>query len=184
MLDLLGKATFTAEQISAIGTALDSYGLKNMPAFRKIGGILAEELPIDEAEFHAAILAINLALDENDAKKTLKTLQNPSACLTEVDQEASKKYHLVLKASKEHKMNNRQNLDGDFYEENLAQEEIQSHLDKINQLLALEKIENCVKNGDFEGLKFALNNKYLSLGVPIKMNLMEKYGNELLKGNF
>ena len=37
MLDLLGKATFTAEQISAMRSALDQYGLP-MPQFRRIGG--------------------------------------------------------------------------------------------------------------------------------------------------
>ena len=37
MLDLLGKAIFTAEQISAMRSALDQYGLP-MPQFRRIGG--------------------------------------------------------------------------------------------------------------------------------------------------
>ena len=37
MLDLTGKATFTAEQISAMRSALDDYGLP-MPQFRRIGG--------------------------------------------------------------------------------------------------------------------------------------------------
>ena len=34
----------------------------------------------------------------------------------------------------------------DAYDELLTQEEIQTHIDKINQLLALEKIEECVKS--------------------------------------
>ena len=42
--------------------ALDQYGLA-MPSFKKIGGILAEELPYDEAAVHAAIIAINDALE-------------------------------------------------------------------------------------------------------------------------
>ena len=37
MLDLTGKATFTAEQISAMRSALDDFGLP-MPQFRRIGG--------------------------------------------------------------------------------------------------------------------------------------------------
>ena len=71
MLDLLGKATFTADQISAMKSALDAYGIP-MPQFRRIGGILAEELPVDEAAFHAAIMAINNALDGPDHFATLK----------------------------------------------------------------------------------------------------------------
>ena len=84
MLDLMGKATFTAEQISAMKSALDAYGLP-MPQFKRIGGLLAEELPVDEAAFHAAIMAINDALDGPDASKTLKALNNPNACLQDID---------------------------------------------------------------------------------------------------
>jgi len=40
--------TFTQEEISAMRSALDSYGIP-MPQFRKIGGILANEMPVDEA---------------------------------------------------------------------------------------------------------------------------------------
>ena len=71
MQDLSGKAIFTEEQISAMKSALDSYGLP-MPQFKRIGGILAEELPVDEAAFHAAILAINNALNGQDFYATLK----------------------------------------------------------------------------------------------------------------
>ena len=71
MSDLLGKATFTAEQISAMKSALDAYGLP-MPQFKRIGGMLTDELPVDEAAFHAAIMAINNALDSSDYYKTLK----------------------------------------------------------------------------------------------------------------
>ena len=62
MQDLYGKVTFTAEEISNMQLALDQYGLA-MPSFKKIGGILAEELPYDEAAVHAAIIAINDALE-------------------------------------------------------------------------------------------------------------------------
>ena len=71
MLDLSGKAIFTAEQISAMRSALDDYGLP-MPQFKRIGGILADELPVDQAAFHAAIMAINNAIDGNEPFATLK----------------------------------------------------------------------------------------------------------------
>ena len=94
-------------------------------------------------------------------------LQNPNACLTDVDPDTdpSKKYHLVLAASKENKIKTANNkpLDyenrnpnindsstNDAYDELLTQEEIQDHIDKINQLLALERIENYVKSHDVE----------------------------------
>jgi hypothetical protein len=43
--------------------ALEAVGLPMMPQFRRIGGMLADEVPIDDAALHAAILAINEALD-------------------------------------------------------------------------------------------------------------------------
>lgn len=180
MLDLLGKATFTAEQISAMRSALDEYGLP-MPQFRRIGGILADELPVDEAAFHAAIMAINNALDANDSGVTLKSLQNPNACLNDVDSnpDAGRKYHLVLKASKEKKINNQPETCGDAYDQLLTQEEIQLHIEKINQLLILEQIEDCVKGFDLEGLNYALNSKYLAFDLPIRVSLLSKYLKEI-----
>lgn len=44
---------------------LEKYGIQ-MPAFGKIGGILANEMPVDEAALHAAVIAINEALDKQD----------------------------------------------------------------------------------------------------------------------
>ena len=102
----MGKATFTEAQISAMRSALDAYGLP-MPQFRRIGGILADELPLDKAAFHAAIMAVNEALNGHDAGYTFKALQNPNACLRDVDggsEDAVKKYHLVLAASKQNKV--------------------------------------------------------------------------------
>ena len=94
--------TFTAEEISNMQTALDQYGLA-MPSFKKIGGILAEEMPVDEAAVHAAIIAINDALDHTFFEATLAALQNPSAGLREVDPELAQKYHIVLADTKQSK---------------------------------------------------------------------------------
>ena len=67
----------------------------------------------------------------------------------------------------------------DAYDELLTQEEIQDHIDKINQLLALERIEKCVKSRDIDGLNYALNGKYLSLATTIKTSLIAKYLKEI-----
>ncbi len=63
--DLYGKVTFTNEEIFTMSNALSSYGLP-MPQFRKIGGIMASEMPVDEATLHAAIIAINAILDQDE----------------------------------------------------------------------------------------------------------------------
>jgi cytochrome c556 len=46
-------------------TALEAVGLRMLPQFRRIGGMLADEVPVDTAALHAAIIAINEALDQN-----------------------------------------------------------------------------------------------------------------------
>ena len=127
--------------------------------------------------------------------------------LTKFFLDPSKKYHLVLVASKEKKVRaaNNKSFDLDIksidvYDELLTQEEIQSHIDKINQLLALERVEGnqqkfsekcsifshmflfileCVKSKDLEGLHYALNAKHLSLESMIKGSMMSKYLIEL-----
>ena len=60
--DLYGKVNFTEAEITAMQKELAKYGLE-LPAFSKIGGILASEMPVDEAALHAAIIAINEAVD-------------------------------------------------------------------------------------------------------------------------
>ena len=53
---------------------LDKYGIQ-MPAFGKIGGILANEMPVDEAALHAAVIAINEAIDKNVSQVTKKLIK-------------------------------------------------------------------------------------------------------------
>lgn len=61
--DLLGKVDFTEEEISNMRKELEKYGIQ-MPSFSKIGGILANELSVDEAALHAAVIAINEAIEK------------------------------------------------------------------------------------------------------------------------
>ena len=86
-------------------SALDSYGIP-MPQFRKIGGILANEMPVDEAALHAAIIAINSTLDEQQeaTDACLEALSNPAACLQGVDADNADKYFIVLKSHKAQKV--------------------------------------------------------------------------------
>ncbi len=50
---------------------LQRYGFP-LPQFGKIGGILAGQLPIDEAEHHAALIAVNRATEEGDCHLMLQ----------------------------------------------------------------------------------------------------------------
>ena len=67
---------FTEDEISIMQEALDRYNLQ-LPVFSKIGGILASEISIDEAALHAAIIAVNQALEKDSLEELLKSLQNP-----------------------------------------------------------------------------------------------------------
>lgn len=82
---------------------LDKYGIQ-MPSFGKIGGILANELSVDEAAVHAAILAINEEIDKGVAKELLKKLNLPAAGLLEVQPANCEQYLSDLKEKKQKKI--------------------------------------------------------------------------------
>lgn len=93
----------TEEEITAMQAELDKYGIQ-MPAFGKIGGILANELSVDEAAVHAAVLAINAAIDQDDTAELMKKLQLPEAGLMQLEDTNAAEYHKVLRERKEAKI--------------------------------------------------------------------------------
>ncbi|KAG8236341.1 hypothetical protein J437_LFUL010475 [Ladona fulva] len=62
MQDLYGQVDFTDDEINAVCKELEKYGIQ-MPPFQKIGGILTNDLDGDKAQLHAAVIAINEAID-------------------------------------------------------------------------------------------------------------------------
>uniref|UniRef100_A0A673CGJ0 IQ motif containing GTPase activating protein 2 n=1 Tax=Sphaeramia orbicularis TaxID=375764 RepID=A0A673CGJ0_9TELE len=97
--DLLGKVAFTEEEISNMRSELDKYGIQ-MPAFSKIGGILANELSVDEAALHAAVIAINEAVDRGQASVTMGALNNPNAMLRNILETLAQDYQDKLSQAK------------------------------------------------------------------------------------
>ena len=81
---------------------LEKYGIQ-MPAFGKIGGLLASELSVDEAAVHAAILAINEAVDHGIAADTLAAMNNPAAGLLKIASGHAERYQSCLAAAKAEK---------------------------------------------------------------------------------
>uniref|UniRef100_A0A8C8RRS7 IQ motif containing GTPase activating protein 2 n=1 Tax=Pelusios castaneus TaxID=367368 RepID=A0A8C8RRS7_9SAUR len=152
--DLLGKVDFTEEEISNMRKELEKYGIQ-MPAFSKIGGILASELSVDEAALHAAVIAINEAIEKGAAGQTLKTLRNPYAMLVNVDEDLAQEYQKELLEAKRRKEENAKLKNGsvseeerDVYEELLTQAEIQGNINKINKLIAVDHINTAIRNCD------------------------------------
>ncbi|NXG30353.1 IQGA2 protein, partial [Dromaius novaehollandiae] len=152
--DLLGKVDFTEEEISNMRKELEKYGIQ-MPSFSKIGGILASELSVDEAALHAAVIAINEAIEKRVAEQTIVTLRNPNAMLLNVDEELAQEYQTELFEAKRRKESNARLKNGtiseeerDVYEELLTQAEIQGNINKINKLIAVDNINTAIRNCD------------------------------------
>ena len=83
---------------------LQKYGLQ-LPAFSKIGGILANEMPFDEAALHAAILAINDAIEKQNVENTILSLKLVDARLANINDENSIYYQDIMYEAKRNKLN-------------------------------------------------------------------------------
>ncbi|XP_026721188.1 ras GTPase-activating-like protein IQGAP2 isoform X5 [Athene cunicularia] len=154
--DLLGKVDFTEEEISNMRKELEKYGIQ-MPSFSKIGGILASELSVDEAALHAAVIAINEAIEKGISEQTVATLRNPNAMLLNVDEELAQDYQNELFEAKRRKESNARLKNGtiseeerDVYEELLTQAEIQGNINKINRIIAIGNINEAIDQGNPE----------------------------------
>ncbi|XP_004870225.1 ras GTPase-activating-like protein IQGAP2 isoform X2 [Heterocephalus glaber] len=160
--DLLGKVDFTEEEISNMRKELEKYGIQ-MPSFSKIGGILANELSVDEAALHAAVIAINEAIEKGIPEQTIVTLRNPNAVLTLVDDSLAQEYQKELWGAKRKKEENSKlknncisEEERDAYEELLTQAEIQGNINKVNRLVAVDHINAVIQKGDPENTLVAL----------------------------
>ncbi|XP_072004464.1 ras GTPase-activating-like protein IQGAP1 [Engystomops pustulosus] len=168
--DLYGKVEFTAEEIDIMKSELEKYGIQ-MPAFSKIGGILASELSVDEAALHAAVIAINEAIDRGVPAETFTALKNPNAMLVNLNEPLSTVYQNTLYQAKQHKTDNAKKRvnsenDGgerDVYEELLTQAEIQGNINKVNLQAGIERVDKALDSGSPPVLFEALTNQALAL---------------------
>ncbi|XP_029869190.1 ras GTPase-activating-like protein IQGAP1 isoform X2 [Aquila chrysaetos chrysaetos] len=175
--DLYGKVDFTEEEISNMRLELEKYGIQ-MPAFSKIGGILANELSVDEAALHAAVIAINEAIDHQVPSDTLMAMKNPNAMLINLDDQLESTYQDTLYRAKQDKMENAKNRiasenserERDVYEELLTQAEIQGNINKVNTHAAISKIDLALERGDTLALYEALATPALGLRGLLREN--------------
>ncbi|XP_038137117.1 ras GTPase-activating-like protein IQGAP3 [Cyprinodon tularosa] len=165
--DLYGKVKFTEEEINNMKLELDKYGIQ-MPAFCKIGGILANELSVDEAAVHAAVVAINEAVDRGDVSITAAALRNPAALLSDLQEALMSIYQEMLKQAKMRKAEQAAckrgaSEDKDMYEEYLSQREIQEHIRTVNVRSAVEQVDEALDAADELSLLAALQLPCLAL---------------------
>ncbi|KAG8519948.1 Ras GTPase-activating-like protein IQGAP3 [Galemys pyrenaicus] len=164
--DLYGKVKFTAEELSNMASELAKYGLQ-LPAFSKIGGILANELSVDEAAVHAAVLAINEAVERGVVEDTLAALQNPNALLGNLREPLAAIYQELLAQAKMEKAANARNRGAgesqDIYDCYLTQAEIQGNINHVNVHGALEVVDEALERQNPEALLKALRDPALAL---------------------
>ncbi|XP_075764038.1 ras GTPase-activating-like protein IQGAP3 isoform X2 [Pelodiscus sinensis] len=167
--DLYGKVNFTEEEINNMKRELEKYGLQ-MPAFSKIGGLLATELSVDEAAVHAAVLAINEAVERGVVERTMAALRNPSAMLLNLRENLAAVYQELLYQVKLEKAANARNWhlqevpgSEDIYDRCLTQAEIQGNINKVNVHGALEYVDDALEMQDPLALCRALQDPVLAL---------------------
>uniref|UniRef100_A0A8P4G8M4 Ras GTPase-activating-like protein IQGAP3 n=1 Tax=Dicentrarchus labrax TaxID=13489 RepID=A0A8P4G8M4_DICLA len=159
--DLYGKVKFTEEEINNMKMELDKYGIQ-MPAFNKIGGILANELSVDEAAVHAAVIAINEAVDRGQVEVTAEALRNPNALLSDLQEALVSVYQEMLRQAKRRKEERAASRvrcggpeDKDIYEEFLTQKEIQDNINIVNSELEIS-VDEALDSADELSLLSAL----------------------------
>uniref|UniRef100_A0A673YYG5 IQ motif containing GTPase activating protein 3 n=1 Tax=Salmo trutta TaxID=8032 RepID=A0A673YYG5_SALTR len=160
--DLCGKVKFTEEEINNMKRELDKYGIQ-MPAFSKIGGILANEITVDEAAVHAAVIAINEAVESGHVEVTAQALRNPSAMLANLQEHLMPVYQEMLRQARAQKAALAYTKEKDIYEEYLTQSEIQENIDKVNVRAAIEQVDEALDCGDSLVLLAALQVPCLAL---------------------
>uniref|UniRef100_A0A672SNW4 IQ motif containing GTPase activating protein 1 n=1 Tax=Sinocyclocheilus grahami TaxID=75366 RepID=A0A672SNW4_SINGR len=152
----------SVEEINNMKIELEKYNIQ-MPAFSKIGGILANELSVDEAALHAAVIAINDAVDHGVPEGTLAAMRNPNAMLLQLDESAAQQYQDTLFQAKTEKVasSRKRNAEAerDVYDELLTHAEIQGNINKVNCTSA----EQALLSGDEDKLYDALRSPALGL---------------------
>ncbi|XP_041799392.1 ras GTPase-activating-like protein IQGAP3 [Chelmon rostratus] len=165
--DLYGKVEFTEEEINNMKMELDKYGIQ-MPLFNRIGGILANELSVDEAAVHAAVIAINEAVDRGHVEVTAEALRNPNALLSDLQEMLMGVYQEMLHQAKRRKKGQSASRcegseDKDIYEEFLTQREIQDNIHTVNVRSAVEQVDEALDSADELSLLSALQLPCLAL---------------------
>ncbi|XP_053289376.1 ras GTPase-activating-like protein IQGAP3 isoform X2 [Pleuronectes platessa] len=165
--DLYGKVKFTDEEINNMKLELDKYGIQ-MPAFNKIGGILANEVSVDEAAVHAAVIAINEAVDRGELGVTTRALRNPNAMLRNLQEALMSVYQEMLRQARRRKAEgasswSQGSADKDMYEEFLTQREIQNNITVVNVRSAVEQVDEALDSADELSLLSALQLPCLAL---------------------
>uniref|UniRef100_A0A8C2DZT1 IQ motif containing GTPase activating protein 1 n=1 Tax=Cyprinus carpio TaxID=7962 RepID=A0A8C2DZT1_CYPCA len=119
---------------------------------------------------HAAVIAINDAIDHGVPEGTLAAMRNPNAMLLQLDESAAQHYQDTLFQAKTEKVASSRKRIGenaeaerDVYDELLTHAEIQGNINKVNLTKALNSAEQALLSGDEDKLYDALRSPALGL---------------------
>eukprot|EP00058_Branchiostoma_floridae_P016068 XP_002601556.1 hypothetical protein BRAFLDRAFT_95792 [Branchiostoma floridae] len=145
-------------------------------AMEKVG---FPKLSEDDAALHAAIIAINDAIEKQVSADTLTALQNPAARMKQVQDHLADSYQeqlYTMKTAKEEKaaaQAEREEVneaDQDVYDRLLTQAEIQGNVNQVNLRAGVDKVNAALDAGDEMALIEALQAPGLGLAAIKKDN--------------
>ncbi|XP_065336041.1 ras GTPase-activating-like protein IQGAP1 isoform X2 [Cloeon dipterum] len=183
MSDMYGKVVFTDDEINLMKQELIKVGVQ-MPLFQKIGGLLSNEIPVDKVALHAAIIAINEALDKECPEAVLTALKLPAARLNSIEDNNIIRYWHTMSSAKQAKIEAAHNKSlsdsytADAYDELLTQAEIQGFINTQNVAVAWIAVMKAVEEKDEAALFAALRADPLSLKA-VEENCVSSYMEEL-----
>ena len=152
-----------------------------MPQFRNLGGMLADQGGGDRKKIARAVQGESLNLVNygfyvidypdiinsvaaGDTNRLLECLKNPVAGLRDIVASNTRQYQMVLECARAEKHTGL-----------LSQAEIQGHVTRVNLLICLERVAFAVRDDDTAELGQVLGDKGLDMGRIVKRENIELY---------
>ena len=158
--DLCGRLEFTRDEINCMEAELSRAGVE-MPQFRQLGGILADQGGGNRKKISKAVEDIVRSVTSKDMERLLASLTRPEAGLEDVRREYVKEYMMVLECN--------------VSRAGLSQAEVQGHITRVNLLMCLEQVAEAVRRDDVVALRAALRDNILGLARLVREENMELY---------
>ena len=151
---------FSKDEISYMEAELNRTGVE-MPQFRQLGGLLADQNGGNRKVISRAVEDIARSVTSRDVERLLASLARPEAGLEDVRREYVKEYMMVLESTGSRS--------------GLSQAEVQGHVTRVNLLMCLEQVAEAVKTDNVTALRSSLRDKVLSLSHQLRDENMELY---------
>ena len=156
----MGRVEFSRDEISVMEAELNRTGVE-MPQFRQLGGMLADQGGGNRRNIGRAIRDIVTSVTSKDLAGLVHCLTNPAAGLEDVRPEYVKEYLMVLEMN--------------VTRVTLSQAEVQGHVTRVNYLMCLEHVASAVRRDNTVELRSALRDRALNIAKMVRNDNMELY---------